>query len=57
MDIDAILENLRNLMEMEQDLVEEQMKAADQLMSDVKDIVEDCSQTATAILTSAPTAA
>ena len=56
-DIDAILENLRNLMEMEQDLVEEQMKAADQLMSDVKDIVEDCSQTATAILTSAPTAA
>ena len=44
-------------MEMEQDLVEEQMKAADQLMSDVKDIVDNCSQTATAILTNAPTAA
>ncbi len=56
-DIDAILEQLRNQMKMEQDLIEAEMNAADKLMSAVKDIIEDCSQTATAVLTASPSAA
>lgn len=56
-DIDAILEQLRNQMKMEQDLIEAEMNAADKLMSAVKDIVEDCNQTATAVLTASPSAA
>lgn len=56
-DIDAILENLRNNIKMNEDLIEEEMKAADALMTDVKEIVEDCNQTAAAILTVSPSAA
>ena len=55
--IDAILENLRNNIKMNEDLIEEEMKAADALMTDVKEIVEDCNQTAAAILTVSPSAA
>ncbi len=56
-DIDAILEQLRNQMKMEQDLIEAEMNAADKLMSAVKEIVEECSQTATVVLTASPSAA
>ena len=56
-DIDAVLEQLRNNIKMSQELIEEELKASDQLMADVKEILEDCSQTATAILTANPSAA
>lgn len=56
-DIDAVLEGIRNAIKMNEDLIEEEMKTAENLMSDVKDIVEDCGQTATAILTASPSAA
>lgn len=56
-DIDAVLEQLRNNIKMSQELIEEELKASDQLMTDVKEILEDCSQTATAILTANPSAA
>lgn len=57
LDIDAILEGLRNAIKMNQDLIEEELKAADNLIADVKQIVEDCRQAATAILTASPSAA
>lgn len=57
LDIDAILEGLRNAIKMNQDLIEEELKAADNLIADVKQIVEDCGQAATAILTASPSAA
>lgn len=56
-DIDAILEQLRNNIKMSEELIEAELQTADQLMSDVKEIIEDCSQTATAILTANPSAA
>ncbi len=56
-DIDAILEGLRNTIKMNEALIEEELKAADDLISAVNDIVEDCGQTATAILTAAPATA
>ena len=56
-DIDAILETIRNNIKMNQDLIDEEMQAADNLISAVKDIVEDCGQTATALLTAAPATA
>lgn len=56
-DIDAILEKLRNQIKTEQDFVEEEINTADKLISAVKDIIEDCSQTATAVLTASPSAA
>lgn len=56
-DIDAVLEMIRTNIKMNQDLIEEEMKTADTLISDVKDIVEDCAQTATALLTASPATA
>ncbi len=56
-DIDAILEQLRSQLSAEQDLVEEQMKVAENLITAVKEIIENCSETATAVLTASPSAA
>lgn len=56
-DIDAILEMLRANFESTQDLIEAELEATNNLMSKVKEIVSECSETSTAILTGAPTTA
>ena len=56
-DIDAVLETLRNNIKMNEDLIQEEMQAADNLITAVKDIVDDCTQTATAVLTASPATA
>lgn len=56
-DIDALLEQLRAAMKASERFIESEMKAAEALMNDVMNIVEDCNTTATALLTAAPTTA
>ena len=56
-DLDAVLEMIRANIKMNQDLIEEEMKTADNLISAVQDIVDDCAQTATALLTASPATA
>lgn len=56
-DIDAILETLRNNIKMNEDLIEVQMQTAEALMNDVIDIVGNCEETANAILTASPSVA
>ena len=56
-ELDAILERLRAAIEMETDFLEAVMKRAEELLADVKDIVQGNNEAQTAILTSAPSAA
>lgn len=53
-ELDAILERLRQSMEMDKDLVEAEMQRANDLMGMVKDIVDNVNETQTAILTATP---
>lgn len=50
-ELDAILERLRQSMEMDRELIESEMQRANDLMSMVKDIVDNVNETQTAILT------
>lgn len=56
-ELDAVLERLRAAIEMETDFLEAVMKRAEELLADVKDIVQGNNEAQTAILTSAPSAA
>ena len=56
-DIDAVLEQLRSNIKMYEDFIEAEMQAASNLMDSVKDIVEDCGETASALLTASPSVA
>ena len=54
---EAILERLRESIEMDRAMVEAEMERASELMSQVRDIVGDCVDTQAAILTGAPSMA
>ena len=56
-ELEAILERLRQAIEMDKDLVEAEMERANDLMGKVREIVEDCVSTQGAILGAAPTMA
>lgn len=56
-DIAAILEQLRSDFKASEDLLKSQMETAENIMNSVMDIVSECSQTNTAILTAAPSVA
>ncbi len=56
-ELEAILERLREAIEMERSLVEAEMERANNLMTQVRDIVGDCVNTQAAILTGAPSMA
>lgn len=56
-DIEAILETLRNNQKDIEELIKLEMECADNLMSSVKDIVDDCSNAATKIMTANPSVA
>lgn len=56
-ELEAILERLRQAIEMDKDLVEAEMERANDLMGKVREIVEDCVATQGAILGAAPTMA
>ncbi len=53
-DIAAILEQLRASIAVSEELIEAEMETSDKVMSAIKQIIEDCGQTATAIMTAAP---
>lgn len=53
-ELDAILERIREAMEMDRKLVESEMERVNDLMSKVMDIVKGCAETQTAILTTTP---
>ena len=55
--LEAILERLRESIEMDRKLVEAEMERANSLMEQVRDIVGDCVNTQAAILTGAPSMA
>ena len=56
-ELEAILERLREAIKMDQDLVEAEMERANDLMSQVREIVGECVETQGAILSAAPTMA
>lgn len=56
-DIEAILETLRNNQKDIEELIKLEMECADNLMSSVKEIVDDCGNAATKILTANPSVA
>ena len=56
-DIDAILETLRNNIKMNEELIQVQMETAEALMNDVIDIVNNCEETANTILVASPSVA
>lgn len=56
-DIDAILERMREQYKITQEFIESELDTANKLMEDVTDIVADCGETATAILTASPSMA
>ncbi len=56
-ELEAILERIRQSIEMEKDLVESEMERAETLVADVKEIVEGCVEAQTSILTAAPSMA
>ncbi|WP_418765008.1 type III secretion system protein [Mailhella sp.] len=56
-ELEAILERLREAIKMDQDLVESEMERANDLMSKVREIVGECAETQSAILSVAPTMA
>jgi hypothetical protein len=53
-ELDKILEQLREAIKRSQEFVEEEMQASNEILSKVKEIVEDTNETTTAILTDAP---
>ena len=56
-ELEAILERLREAIKMDQDLVEAEMERANDLLSQVREIVGECAEAQTAILGAAPTMA
>ena len=56
-ELEAILERLRQAIKMDQDLVEAEMERANDLMTQVREIVGECAETQSAILGVAPTMA
>ena len=56
-DIEAVLEKLRNAIEMSEDLIEAQLETSNKLLTGVKDIIDGCGETSTAILTGSPAVA
>lgn len=52
-DIDAILEHLREMIALEQSFVEHEMEKTQEMLSSVKSLVEDCAETSMAIQTGA----
>lgn len=57
LDIDAILETLRNNIKMNEELIQVQMDTAEALINDVIDIVNNCEETANTILVASPSVA
>ncbi len=53
-ELEAILERIRTSIEMDRDMVEAEMQRANDLLAAVKDIVESCNTTQTAMLTISP---
>ena len=53
-ELEAILERLRQAIEMDKDMVEAEMERANTLMEQVKDIVDDTIATQTAVLSANP---
>lgn len=56
-DINAVLEQLRAAIKVNEDLIEAELQASESLFDSVKDIVEDCARTSTAIQTLSPATA
>ena len=56
-ELEAILERIRMSIEMDRDLVEAEMERANELMSEVKEIVDGCNDTQTAMLSINPSMA
>lgn len=56
-DIEAVLEKLRNAIEMSEDLIEAQLETSNKLLTGVKDIIDGCGETSTAILSGSPAVA
>ncbi|MDY0273960.1 MAG: type III secretion system protein [Desulfomicrobium sp.] len=56
-ELEAILERIREAIEMDRKLVESEMERVNDLMAKVMDIVKGCTETQTAILSTAPTMA
>ena len=56
-ELEAILERLRESIEMDRSLVENEMERANDLMAKVTDIIKGCAETQAAILTTTPTMA
>ena len=56
-ELEAILERLREAIQMDRDLVEAEMTRANDLMTQVKEIVGECAETQSAILGASPTMA
>lgn len=52
-DIDAILEHLREMIALEQAFVEHEMEKTEEMLSSVKSLVEDCAETSMSIQTGA----
>lgn len=53
-DLEAILERIRQSIEMDRDLVEAEMARANELLAGVKEIVDQCNEAQSAILTTNP---
>ncbi len=53
-ELEAILERIRTSIEMDKDLIEAEMERANELMTEVKNIVDNCNDTQTAVLTVNP---
>lgn len=56
-DIEAVLEKLRNAIEMSEDFIEAQLETSNKLLTGVKDIIDGCGETSTAILSGSPAVA
>lgn len=56
-EFEAILEKLQNAIDIQEKLLEAQMERSSDLLTAVSDIVEECNQTNTAIMTASPTMA
>ncbi|MBP3731429.1 MAG: type III secretion system protein [Mailhella sp.] len=56
-ELEAILERIRMSIEMEQDLIEQEMARANEVLAGVEEIVENCNQAQTAILNTNPSMA
>ncbi len=56
-ELEAILERIRMSIEMDKDLIEAEMERANELLAGVKEIVEQCNEAQTAVLTTNPSMA